>query len=81
MEKKLLAQIEKTLTKGNELLLGKYVHKLMNIASDAGARRISDYAFRCKLALRKDDIENAQQMFIKLKKDYEIFLSEIQHIQ
>jgi signal transduction histidine kinase len=79
--KKLLAQIEKTLTKGNELLLGKYVHKLMNIASDAGARRISDNAFRCKLALRKDDIENAQQMFIKLKKDYEIFLSEIQHIQ
>lgn len=76
--KKLLGQIEKSLIKGNELMLGKYVHKLMNIASDAGARKISDNAFRCKLALRKDDIEKAKQMFFVLKEEYDLFLSEIQ---
>jgi len=78
--KVLLGHIEKSLSDGNELLLGKYVHKLMNIASDAGARKISDNAFRCKLALRKDDNEKANQMVLKIKEEFKLFVSEIQYL-
>ncbi|KPA16670.1 chemotaxis protein CheY [Candidatus Magnetomorum sp. HK-1] len=76
----LLNHIETTVSDGNDLLLGKYVHKLMNIASEAGARKISDNAFRCKLALRKEDINKANQMISKMKEEYELFVSEIQYI-
>jgi len=73
----IISQIEKSFFDGNELQLGKYVHKLMNISSDAGAQKISDNAFRCKLAMRKKDNEKVQQMILKIKEEYDFFVIEV----
>jgi len=55
----------------------KYFHQLMLLAADIGAKNISDNAFRCKLAYRKNDYETANQIVPFIKKEYFSYVKQI----
>jgi len=56
----------------------KYFHQLMLLAADIGARTISDNAFRCKLAHRKDDFDKTTRIMQSIKDEYLIYVEQIQ---
>jgi len=72
----LLEKIEQLLKSRDELILGKNIHKLMSMASSVGALKISDNAFRFKLALRKENFENCEQLFTKLSHEFKHFIKQ-----
>ena len=74
----LIENIESSFANGKNRSSVKFLHQLMNLAADIGARKISDNAFRCKLANRKDDHEKSKQIMQSIKDDYKIYVEQIQ---
>jgi len=72
----LIHKIESCLSSG-KIPGVKYFHQLMILAADIGAKNISDNAFRCKLAYRKDDFEKANRIMKSIKTEYLFYVNQI----
>jgi signal transduction histidine kinase/AmiR/NasT family two-component response regulator len=73
---RLIKEIESSLSFG-KIQGVKYFHQLMILAADIGAKNISDNAFRCKLAYRKNDYEKANKIMQFIKNEYLSYVKQI----
>jgi signal transduction histidine kinase len=73
----LIENIETGLANRKNRSCVKFFHQLMTLADDIGAQKISDNAFRCKLANRKDDYEKVNRIMQSIKVDYKIHVKQI----
>ena len=74
----LIEKIESGLVRGDNKHGVKYFHELMILSADIDAKKISDNAFRCKLAYRKEDYEKAKRIMRSIKEEYQVYAKQIQ---
>jgi signal transduction histidine kinase len=67
----IVEQINQAALENDLAKIGKHVNHLITLASEAGEKKLSDNAFRCKLAVRKEDKTKALEMINTIKEAFE----------
>jgi len=74
----IIEQIDQAMQNQNDMLMAKCAHQLKKSAAIIGASKLSDEAFRFKLAVRKGDFNKCNHLLLKIKNGFKDFQSVIE---
>ncbi len=76
-----IRQLKEALVSENEGPAEKCAHRLKQMASEIGACKISDEAFRLELAVRKRDMAKADALLMRVEKEFDILKALLQNFK